>query len=101
MALDARERWFARMVQAGLEESIFGPEHVLAHASPDVLAQHIPAELMSKVLQASLTAGAMTPARVLETLTADVLAKHIPHEILWNCISSAAEAAGIPRVANS
>jgi hypothetical protein len=87
---DPRQAWFARMMESGLEHSIFAPSDVLAHATPDVLATHLPPELLSKILASSLAAGAMTPERVLETLTPELLARHLPHEVLWACIAAAA-----------
>src|SRR4051794_38027397 len=95
MTSDQRQAWFARMVESGLEHDIFRPSDVLAHATPDILANHLPPELLSKVLAASLAAGAMTPERVLETVTPELLAKHLPHEVLWACIAAAAERAGV------
>lgn len=98
MSQDPRKAWFAQVVKSGLEHQIFNPADVLAHATPDVLANHLPPELLSKVLQASLAAGAMTPDRVLETVTPDVLAAHVPHEVLWACIAAAAARAGVANV---
>lgn len=95
MSNDQRQAWFARMMESGLENDIFAPSDVLAHATPDVLASHLPPELMSKVLTASLAAGSMTPERVLETVTPELLAKHLPHEVLWQCIAAAAARAGV------
>lgn len=95
MSQEQRQQWFAQMMESGLQHSIFAPGDVLAHATPDVLATHLPAELLGKVLQASLAAGAMTPERVMETVTPDVLAKHVPHDVLWACIAAAAERAGV------
>ena len=73
----------------------FQPSDVLAHATPDVLANHLPPELLSKVLQASLASGSMTADRVLETVTPELLAKHLPHDVLWACIAAAAARAGV------
>lgn len=95
MSLEARQRWFARMMESGLEQKIFAPSDVLTHATPDVLATNLPPELLSKVLAASLAAGAMTPERVLETVTPEVMSQHLPHEVLWDCIARAAERAGV------
>src|SRR3954465_14024640 len=78
MSNDQRQAWFARVMESGLENDIFAPSDVLAHATPDVLANHLPADLLSKVLAASLAAGSMTPERVLETVTPEPLAKHPP-----------------------
>ena len=84
MSQDQRQAWFARVMESGLEHEIFQPSDVLAHATPDVLASHLPPELLSKILAASLAAGTMTPERVLETVTPELLAKHLP-PILWAC----------------
>jgi hypothetical protein len=95
MSDDQRQMWFARMVESGLEHDIFAPSDVLAHATPDILATHLPPELLGKILQASLSAGSMTPERVLETVPPALLAKHLPHEVLWACIAAAAARAGV------
>jgi hypothetical protein len=94
---DNRRRWFSSILRAGLEEQIFGPTQVLTHVTPDVMAHHLPPDVLSAVLEASLAAGAMTPDRVLETLTADVLAEHIPHDVLWKCVAEAAEREGLTK----
>ncbi len=83
------------MMESGLEHQVFGAHDVLTHATPDVLANHLPPELLSKVLAASLATGSMTPERVLETVTPDLLAKHLPHDVLWACIAAAAARAGV------
>jgi hypothetical protein len=95
MSPDQRRAWFTRMVESGLENKMFAPSDVLQHATPDVLANHLPPELLSKVLAASLAAGSMTPDRVLETVTPALLAQHLPHEVLWACIAAAAARAGV------
>src|SRR3954454_24963184 len=95
MSNDQRQAWFARVMESGLENDIFAASDVLAHATPDVLASHLPPELLSKVLASSLAAGAMTPERVLETVTPEMLAKHLPHDVLWQCIAAAAARAGV------
>jgi len=97
MPEENRRRWFASILQAGLEEEIFGATQVLAHVTPDVMAHHLPPEVLSAVLEASLAAGSMTPDRVLETLTAEVLAQHIPHDVLWKCVADAAEREGLTK----
>jgi hypothetical protein len=95
MNSDQRQAWFAKMMESGLEHQVFAPTDVLAHATPDVLANHLPPELLSKVLASSLATGSMTPERVLETVTPELLAKHLPHDVLWACIAAAAARAGV------
>ncbi|HUJ60430.1 MAG TPA: hypothetical protein VLX92_18140 [Kofleriaceae bacterium] len=86
------------MLESGLENQIFNPTDVLAHATPDVLANHLPPELLSRVLSASLASGSMTPERVLETVTPVLMAQHLPHDVLWACIAAAVARAGINSV---
>jgi hypothetical protein len=95
MSSEQRQAWISRVVESGLQHQVFSPADVLAHATPDVLANHLPPELLSKVLATSLAAGAMTPERVLETVTPDHLARHLPHDVLWGCIAAAAARAGV------
>ena len=95
MTEDAKQRWFAELMKAGLEEEIFGARDVLDHVSPEVLAKHMPAELLGQVLDAALSASSMTPERVLETLDPAALARHIPLPLLWACVTAAAERRGI------
>jgi hypothetical protein len=95
MTKDQRQAWFARVMESGLENQVFAPSDVLAHATPDVLANNLPPDLLSKVLTASLAAGSMTPERVLETITPDVMSRHLPHDVLWACIAAAAARAGV------
>jgi hypothetical protein len=95
MAQGARQRWFAQVLQAGIDEKILVPAQVLSHVTPEVLAHHLPPELMSKLLTSALGAGAMTPERVFDAVGPDILAEHIPLEVLWTCIAAAAETAGI------
>ena len=59
MTPDQRQAWFARVMESGLENQVFAPADVLAHATPDVLAHNLPPELLSKVLQSSLAAGSI------------------------------------------
>lgn len=89
------------MLESGLEHKIFTPADVLTHATTDVLANHLPPELLSKVMASALAAGAMTPERVLETVTPSEMSKHVPHEVLWACIAAAAARAGVATAGKS
>jgi hypothetical protein len=95
MADSARQKWFAHMLQIGLEEKVVTPALLVGFVNPDVLAHHLPPELLSKLLAAALAAGAMTPERLLETLTPAVLADNIPLDVLWRAVEAGAERTGI------
>jgi hypothetical protein len=95
MANEGQERWFTELVDAGLHEEIFNSSDFMAHATPEVLAANLPAELMAKVLEAALSRGALTTDGVLETLTPDVVSHHLPHDVIWACITTSASRSGI------
>jgi hypothetical protein len=95
MAGEARRRWFAELIAAGLGERVFEPSDLLQHATPEVLASCLPSELLATVLSSALSAGAMTAERVLETLTPELCAEHLPHDVLWACVAAAAGRSGI------
>lgn len=95
MADSVRQKWFAHMLQVGLEEKVVTPALLVGFVSPDVLAHHLPPELLSKLLAAALAAGAMTPERLIETLTPEVLADNVPLDVLWRCLEAGAERTGI------
>lgn len=97
MSNETRERWFCELVDSGLHEEIFDSAHLMSHATPEVLAESLPADLVAKVLQAALKAGAMTTDRILETLTPEIVAHHVPHAVLWECVASAAKAKGLDK----
>ena len=97
MGDDARQLWFAQMIQAGLEEKIIAPKHLLAHVTPELLAEFLPGEILGEILSSSLESRALTAEAVLDTVTPEILAEHIPHDVLWTCVAEAAERAGISR----
>jgi hypothetical protein len=101
MGSEARQRWFAAILEAGLEERLLGPAELLTHVTPELLAAHLPGEILGEILAVSLESHTLTPASLLETVTPDLLAEHIPHEVLWACIAEAVERAGIPKSAQS
>jgi hypothetical protein len=92
------EKWFCELVDSGLNEEIFDSAHLMSHATPEVLAENLPPDLVAKVLQSALQAGAMTTDRILETLTPEIAAHHIPHAVLWECVSTAAKKVGLDKV---
>ena len=92
---DHRKRWFTQIIQSALDEDLVSPRKVLAHVTPEVMANHLPPALMSEILARSLSAGAMRPELVLATLTPELLADHVPHQILWECLAEAGSEAGM------
>jgi hypothetical protein len=91
----ARQKWFAHMLGVGLDQKILSPSQLVVFVTPEVLAHHLPPDVMSRVLASSLAAGQMTPDRLFETLSPDILVDNVPLEVLWRCIEAGAERAAI------
>jgi hypothetical protein len=92
---DHRNRWFTQVLVAALEEGIAGPQEILGHVTPEIMAASLPAPVLSELLTRSLTTGAMRADHVVSVLPPDLLAEHIPHPVLWGCIAEAGEEAGM------
>jgi hypothetical protein len=58
-----RQRWFAHILQAGVDEKVWGSAHLLTFLTADVLAHHLPPELLTRILVAALTTGSMNGDR--------------------------------------
>ena len=76
-----------KALNSGLETKMLVADDVLRHATPTVLAEHLPSDLTAKLLQAGLSEAAMTAELVLTTLTSSALAEHLPSHVLWQCIA--------------
>lgn len=81
----------AQVIEAGLRSGVVTGQHVLERATPMVLAEHLPPEVLGQLLDSSLTDRPLTPESLVETLGADGLAGHLPSEMLWDIVASATE----------
>jgi hypothetical protein len=91
-----RERWLAIVIAAALDNDIMTPDDILTYVTPEILAAHLPPDVMSNILAASLKAGMMTAEVILKTTGPDVLTRYVPPNVLWASVLSAARRAEIP-----
>ena len=91
-----REKWLAIALAAALDHGILQPEDVLRYVTPDVLASHLPPDVMSNVLAASLQAGQMNAQVILQTAGPGVLSRYVPPAVLWNAVREGASRSDIP-----
>lgn len=84
------EEFFTAAIGRALELGLASPEDVLAHATPDVLAEHLPREGWTKLLTACLAAPRTDARLVIDTVTVPVLCEHVPFGILWSCLAQIA-----------
>jgi hypothetical protein len=87
------------MLEVGLEQKILSASQLAVHVTPEVLAHHLPPDVMTRVIAAALAAGQRgeqtTPDRLFEALSPDVLVENVPLDVLWRSVDSAAERSGI------
>jgi hypothetical protein len=94
-----RARWFADVLNAGLETKTLNEQEILAHVTPGVLASSMPKDVMVRVFDAALTSGSVSPSALLKTVSPELIAEHVPQNVVWACITSASERSGIPESA--
>jgi hypothetical protein len=93
--LKGRERWFAEVLQAGLETRVLEAPEILLHVTPAVLAKSMPRDVLIRMFDTALTTGTISPTAIVETVTPDLLAEHVPATLVWESIVAAAERADI------
>ena len=81
------QKWFAVLLASGLDLELMTSDDVLGELTPEVLAQHLPAEQVSAVLAASLEEGAMTSDLILYTIGPKALCRHVPLASVWKSVS--------------
>ena len=91
----ARERWFAEVLQAGLDTRVLSHQDILAHATPAVLSGALPRDVMAKVFEATLASGTMSHRAIVEVVTLGLLAEKVPPTIVWGAIAAAGDRGGI------
>jgi hypothetical protein len=95
--LSGRERWFADILQAGLDTRVLAEPDILAHVTPAVLAGSLPKDVLVKLFDAALTSGTISPQAVLKVATPELIAEHVKGPLVWACFVAAAERAGIAK----
>lgn len=95
--LSARERWFADILQAGLETRVLVEPEVLVHVTPAVLSKSMPRDVLVRMFDSALSAGMLSPEAVLQTITPELLAGHVQGSLLWECICAAVERVDIAK----
>lgn len=82
--------FFVDSLGRALELGLATPDDVLAHATPDVLATHLPRPVWAKLLAACLTAPRTDARLVVDTITVPVLCEWVPAPLLWACLAQVA-----------
>jgi hypothetical protein len=91
-----RARWFAEVLQAGLDTKLLAEHDILAHVTPAVLAGAMPKSVLVRMFDAALSAGTISPKEVVQTASPELIGEHVAPALVWSCIAAGAERAGIP-----
>ncbi len=89
--MNTKRTFLERSLSSGMEVGLITADDVLRHAKPEVLAGHLPKDLLAKLLKACLAAPEMTPALVVETLGTVAMAANLPPEVIWSCVAEVAQ----------
>lgn len=92
--------WLAYTLDDALRLGVIQPAQILHHATPEVLAEKLPRELMVKVFASAFSTGKLTPEGILSVAPPATLVRHIDAGILWSCLRDAAVAHHIAAPAN-
>lgn len=95
--LSNRERWFADVLQAGLDTRVLVEPELLVHVTPGVLAKSMPRDVLVRMFDSALSAGALSPEAILQTITPELIAEFVEASLVWESIVSAAERANIAK----
>jgi hypothetical protein len=87
------KRFLVDALGSALGVGLATPDDVLRHITADVLAEHLPRPLWSRLLAASLGAARLDSALVVETIGVANICEHIPSEIVFGCITEIAHRA--------
>lgn len=79
--------FFVAALQSALDLGIATPEDVLKHATPDLLAEHLPRPLWARLLTACVGAPKVDAQLVVETIGVSNLCEHVPAAAIWACIA--------------
>ena len=79
--------FFVATLSSALDLNVATPDDVLRHATPDVLANHLPRALWARLLTACLGAPRVDAQLVVETIGVPNLCEHVPANIIWACIN--------------
>lgn len=87
--------WLAHVLDEALRLGVMPPAVLLAHATPEVLAERLPRDLMVKVFASAFATGKLTPEGILEVAPPATLVLHVAPTILWAAVRDAAARAGM------
>ena len=88
---ESRLTWLSHALAEALRLGVLQPTELLAHVTPEVLAERLPRELMVKVFASAFSTGKLTPEGILAVAPPETLVRHVAPSIVWQALGAAAE----------
>jgi hypothetical protein len=73
-------------LESALDNDVATPDDVLRHATPDVLAAHVPRPVWARLIKTCLEATRVDARLVVETIGMKTLCESVPNAVMWNCL---------------
>ncbi|MCL4224422.1 MAG: hypothetical protein KJZ91_08065 [Myxococcales bacterium] len=77
-------------LESALDNGVATPEDLLRHATPDVIATHVPRPVWARLLTTCLAAPRVDARLVVDTVGVATLCEHVPATIMWGCLAEVA-----------
>jgi hypothetical protein len=89
--------WLGYALEEALRCDLTSPKVVIAHLNAEVLVAQLPRQVVSELIARALGTGTFTPEHVLAVASSALLAEYIAPDLMWDCLSDAAEGAGLTK----
>ncbi len=74
-------------LESALDNDVATPEDLLRHATPDVLATHVPRAVWARLLATCLSAPRLDARIIVDTIGVSTLCQHVPVATMWACLA--------------
>ena len=77
-------------LESALDNGVAAPDDVLRHATPDVLAAHVPRPVWARLIKTCLEAPRVDARLIVETIGIATLCEQVPTKVMWGCLAEIA-----------
>ncbi|HUQ04554.1 MAG TPA: hypothetical protein VM261_18765 [Kofleriaceae bacterium] len=77
-------------LESALDNGVATPDDVLRHASPEVLAVHVPRPVWARLIKTCLEAPRVDARLIVETIGVATLCEHVPANVMWGALAEIA-----------
>jgi hypothetical protein len=77
-------------LESALDNEVATPDDVLRHATPDVLAAHVPRPVWARLIKTCLETPRVDARLVIDTIGLSTLCEHVPSNVMWGALAEIA-----------